>query len=35
VQKILRAALRKCRETEREGCCHVLETLRSSSSSQD
>ena len=35
VQKVLRAALQKCRKTERQGCCHVLETLRSSSSSQD
>jgi MerR family mercuric resistance operon transcriptional regulator len=35
VQKVLRAALQKCWKTERQGCCHVLETLRSSSSSQD
>ena len=32
VQKVLRIALQKCRKTEQKGCCHVLETLRSSSS---
>jgi MerR family mercuric resistance operon transcriptional regulator len=34
VQKVLRVALQKCRKTEQKGCCHVLETLRSSSSPQ-
>jgi MerR family mercuric resistance operon transcriptional regulator len=32
VRTVLRTALEKCRMTEREGCCHVLESLRSSSS---
>ena len=35
VQTVLRAALQKCRKTGRQGRCHVLETLRSSSPSQD
>ena len=34
VEKVLRAALQKCRRTQQQGCCHVLETLRSSSASQ-
>jgi DNA-binding transcriptional MerR regulator len=32
VQQVLEAALRKCKRTDRNQCCHVLETLRSSSS---
>lgn len=29
VQKVLKASLGKCRETEQSGCCHVIETLQS------
>jgi DNA-binding transcriptional MerR regulator len=28
VQRVLRSALKKCRQTEQIGCCHVIETLR-------
>jgi MerR family mercuric resistance operon transcriptional regulator len=31
VQQVLKLALAKCRETERDDCCHVIETLRESS----
>jgi MerR family mercuric resistance operon transcriptional regulator len=31
VQQVLKSALAKCRETERAGCCHVIETLRETS----
>jgi DNA-binding transcriptional MerR regulator len=31
VQHVLKSALAKCRETERAGCCHVIETLRETS----
>lgn len=31
VQKVLKTALAKCRETERADCCHVIETLRETS----
>lgn len=30
VQKVLRASLHKCRKTQQDGCCHVLETLHAS-----
>ncbi len=29
VQRVLKAAMTKCKETEQAGCCHVIETLRS------
>lgn len=29
VQKVLKASIEKCRETEQAGCCHVIETLQS------
>lgn len=28
VQRVLKSSLEKCKETEREDCCHVIETLR-------
>lgn len=28
VQMVLKSSLEKCRQTERTGCCHVIETLR-------
>ncbi len=31
VQKVLTMALHKCRESERTGCCFVIETLRETS----
>lgn len=31
VQRVLKAALRKCRDTERDGCCHVIESLTGTS----
>jgi DNA-binding transcriptional MerR regulator len=31
VQKVLKSALEKCRVTERDDCCHVIETLRATS----
>lgn len=34
VQRVLKVSLQKCRKTEQKGCCHVLETLHSSSSPQ-
>lgn len=27
VQRVLKSALEKCRETEQAGCCHIVETL--------
>jgi len=30
VQRVLRSSLRKCHETERADCCHVIGTLRKS-----
>jgi MerR family mercuric resistance operon transcriptional regulator len=33
VQKVLTEALRRCRESERSGSCHVLASLRESSAS--
>jgi MerR family mercuric resistance operon transcriptional regulator len=32
VQRVLKSALQKCIETQQAGCCHVIETLRSTSS---
>lgn len=34
VQRVLRASLEKCRDTERADCCHVIETLREMSGAQ-
>lgn len=31
VQRVLKSALQKCRNTQRNDCCHVLETLRETS----
>jgi DNA-binding transcriptional MerR regulator len=31
VERVLKLALRKCRETERVDCCHVIEALREGS----
>lgn len=31
VQRVLRTALQKCRDTERDGCCHVVESLNEAS----
>jgi len=31
VERVLRAAMGRCKKHERAGCCHVLETLRSNS----
>ena len=30
VQRVLKNALQKCRTTEQDGCCHVVESLRDS-----
>lgn len=29
-QRVLRTAVQRCRQTEKPGCCHVVETLRDS-----
>lgn len=34
VQKVLKASLQKCQETEQAGCCHVVETLRGRSTTR-
>ncbi|MFN4261606.1 MAG: heavy metal-responsive transcriptional regulator [Gemmataceae bacterium] len=31
VQRVLRASLEKCKDTEQADCCHVIETLRETS----
>ncbi|MDE2508497.1 MAG: MerR family transcriptional regulator [Planctomycetota bacterium] len=31
VQRVLKASLEKCKDTERTDCCHVIETLRETS----
>lgn len=31
VQRVLTAALRKCRRSRQDGCCHVIESLRDTS----
>ena len=31
VQRVLKASLEKCKDTERADCCHVIETLRETS----
>lgn len=31
VQRVLKASLEKCKDTEQVDCCHVIETLRESS----
>jgi len=31
VQQVLKSSLEKCRETEHDDCCHVIETLRETS----
>ena len=31
VQRVLKASLEKCKDTEQADCCHVIETLRETS----
>jgi len=31
VQRVLKASLEKCRASERQGCCHVVESLKEAS----